>query len=137
MKRTSFALSLGSVLLVAAGAHAHSVAQVQTAKRISQATVVQLDPQGNPKPGGMGTDTKAQVGDVLTFIIQFTPVPNNATRGAGGYITEYVPANTEVVGARIIDKNGNTVAPKRGALMDDGWGPRGKNDYTNIGLQEG
>ncbi len=138
MKRVSWALCAGLLpLLSTTVADAHSVAQVQTAKRISQATVVALDPQGNPTPGGMGTDTKAKVGDVLTFILQFTPVPNNASRGAGGYITEYVPANTEVVGARIIDRNGKTVAPKRGPQMDDGWGPRGNGNYTGIGLENG
>lgn len=138
MKRISWALCAGLLpLLSTTLADAHSVAQVQTAKRISQATVVALDPQGNPTPGGMGTDTKAKVGDVLTFILQFTPVPNNASRGAGGYITEYVPANTEVVGARIIDRNGKTIAPKRGPQMDDGWGPRGNGNYTGIGLENG
>ncbi|MCC6554239.1 MAG: DUF11 domain-containing protein, partial [Polyangiaceae bacterium] len=139
MARRSIALSaaLGAMLLGGA-AHAHSVAQVQTAKRISQATVIALDPQGNPTPGGVGTDTTAEVGDVLTYIIQFTPLPNNASRGAGGYITEYVPPNTEVVGARLIDKDGRTVPPKRGALMDDGWGPRGRhNGFDNMGLQQG
>src|SRR5690606_31759909 len=98
--KTPFLMTLLSLGLASGAAHAHSVAQVQTAKRISPVTVVALDPQGNPTPGGAGTDTKAKVGDVLTYIIRFTPVPNNATRGAGGYITEYVPANTEVVGAR-------------------------------------
>lgn len=139
MKRVSLALFAASIpLLSTTLADAHSVAQVQTAKRISQATVVALDPQGNPTPGGMGTDTKAKVGDVLTFILQFTPVPNNASRGAGGYITEYVPANTEVVGARIIDRNGKTVAPKRGPQMDDGWGPRGRhNGFDGMGLEQG
>ena len=139
MKRTSLAISMGSLFFMGGGlAHAHSVAQVQTAKRISQATVVQLDPQGNPTPGGVGTDTKAKVGDVLTYILQFTPVPNSATRGAGGYITEYVPANTEVVSARFIDRFGDTVAPKRGPQMDDGWGPRGRhNGFDAMGLAQG
>ncbi len=139
MKRVSWALCAGLLpLLTSTMADAHSVAQVQTAKRISQATVVALDPQGNPTPGGMGTDTKAKVGDVLTYIIQFTPVPNNASRGAGGYITEYVPPNTEVVGARIVDKNGKTIAPKRGPQMDDGWGPRGRhNGFDGMGLEQG
>ncbi|MCC6526456.1 MAG: DUF11 domain-containing protein [Polyangiaceae bacterium] len=139
MKR-NVSLRVGAALCLAAGsfAHAHSVAQVQTAKRISQQTVVLLDPQGNPTPGGVGTDTTAKVGDVLTFILQFTALPNNATRGAGGYITEYVPANTEVVGARLIDRDGNTVFPKAPALMDDGWGPRGRhNGFDAMGLQQG
>lgn len=119
-------------------ARAHSVAQVQTAKQIAPVTVAALDPQGNPMPGDMGTDTTAKVGDVLTFIIRFTAAPNSASRGAGGYITEYVPANTEVVGARIIDKDGNTLRPGRGPEMDDGWGPRGrKNQYDAMGLLQG
>ncbi len=127
-----------SMVLFEGEPRGHSVAQVQTAKRISRSTVILLDPQGNPVPGGTGTDTTAEVGDILTFIFQFTPVPNNATRGAGGYITEYVPANTEVVGARIIDKNGNTVAPHRGPQMDDGWGPRGRhNGFDGMGLLQG
>lgn len=125
-------------LLIASNAASHSVGQVQTAKRISAQTVSLLDPQGNPVPGGTGTDTKAEIGDILTFVIQFTPVPNGASRGGGGYITEYVPANTEVVGVRLIDENGNTVAPKRGGQNDDGWGPRGShNAYTNLGLSQG
>ena len=139
--RPAIASLLSAVLALTAGAGtatAHSVAQVQTAKRISPVTIVGLDPQGNPMPGGVGTDTIAKVGDVLTFIIRFTPVPNNATRGAGGYITEYVPANTEVVGARFIDAAGNTVYPKRGPQMDDGWGPRGRhNGFDNMGLLQG
>src|SRR6185369_5766299 len=89
-------------------------------------------------PGGMGTDTKAKVGDVVSFSIRFTPVPNNATRGAGGYITEYIPGNTEVVGARIIDSAGNTLFPKRGPQMDDGWGPRGRHtNSATLGLLQG
>ncbi|MFO0547344.1 MAG: hypothetical protein U0271_03090 [Polyangiaceae bacterium] len=138
IKLSRAALTALPLLLAASSAHAHSVAQVQTAKRIAPSTIVALDPQGNPIPGGMGTDTVAKVGDILTFIIRFTPVPNSATRGAGGYITEYVPANTEVVGARIIDAQGNTLPPHRGALMDDGWGPRGRhNGFDGMGLLQG
>ncbi|MEZ4307587.1 MAG: hypothetical protein R3F14_06020 [Polyangiaceae bacterium] len=136
--KTPLLATLLSLGLASGAANAHSVAQVQTAKRISPVTVVALDPQGNPNPGGVGTDTKAKVGDVLTYIIRFTPVPNNATRGAGGYITEYVPPNTEVVGARFIDADGNTVFPHRGPQMDDGWGPRGRhNVFDNLGVLQG
>lgn len=130
-------LAILSLFVYQRPSQAHSVAQVQTAKRIARSTVVLLDPQGNPGGGGAGTDTVLQVGDIITFIFQFTPVPNNATRGAGGYITEYVPPNTEVVGARIIDRDGNTVAPHRGPQMDEGWGPRGNRNYGSVGLQPG
>ena len=127
-----------ATLLASSVAYGHSVGQVQTAKRIAQTTQILLDPQGNPTPGGVGTDTKAKVGDVLSFVIAFTPVPNGATRGAGGYITEYVPDNTVVVGARILDADGNTVAPQRGPWMDDGYGPRGRlNELDAMGLEQG
>ncbi len=125
-------------MFVALPASAHSVGQVQTAKRISAQTVSLLDPQGNPVPGGMGTDTVAKVGDILTYIIQFTAVPNSASRGGGGYITDYIPANTEVVGARIIDANGNTLPPKRGGQYHDGYGPKDRHDELDAqGLLQG
>jgi MYXO-CTERM domain-containing protein/uncharacterized repeat protein (TIGR01451 family) len=140
MKKTStMATNLGRCLLfsaatctaalIASDASADSVAQVATAKRISRQTVALIDPQGRPVPGG-GASTLAKVGDVLTFVIQFTPVPNGAYRGLGGYITDYIPPNTEVVGARIVDRDGNTVAPHRGGLSCDGYGPRGKGGYA-------
>ena len=110
--------------------HADSVAQVQTAKRISEQTVQLIDPQGGTSTGGAGSNVNYAVGDVLTFQIRFTPVENNATRGFGGYITEYVPPNTEVVGARIVDDSGNTVCPHRGGFGAIGWGPRGANNYN-------
>src|SRR3972149_6485827 len=100
-------------------AHADGVAQVLTAKRISRQTIVLIDPQGRPGVVGAGTDTTVMPGDILTFIIRFTPVPNLATRGLGGYITDYIPRNTEVVGARLVDANGNTLPPHRGGLAQD------------------
>ncbi len=118
-------------------ARADSVAQVQTAKRISRQTVILIDPQGRPGTTMGSTDTTIQPGDILTFIIQFTPVPNGANRGLGGYITDYIPLNTEVVGARIIDRNGNTVPPHRGGLAADGVGPRGPQTFTPNTLPQG
>lgn len=122
------ALALAGIML-AQPSSADSVAQVSTAKRISRQTVALIDPQGRPVVGGTGSDTVIKVGDVLTFIIQFTPVPNGAYRGLGGYITDYIPQNTEVVGARIVDAAGNTVPPHRGGLASDGLGPRGSGGY--------
>ncbi|MFZ5468288.1 MAG: MYXO-CTERM sorting domain-containing protein [Myxococcota bacterium] len=131
VKVTAVAAALAG--LVAAGvAFADSVAQVSTAKRISRQTVALIDPQTGRPAGDGGTDTVTKVGDVLTFVIQFTPVPNGAYRGLGGYITDYIPGNTEVVGARIIDRNGNTVSPHRGGLAADGVGPRGPSNYATL-----
>ena len=119
-------------VFAATDARADSVGQVATAKRISRQTVALIDPQGRPVPGG-GASTLAKVGDVLTFVIQFTPVPNGAYRGLGGYVTDYIPPNTEVVGARIVDRDGNTVSPHRGGLSCDGYGPRGKGTWNGTG----
>lgn len=137
--RGTWGLCLGlGALLAASSARADSVAQVATAKRISRQTVALIDPQGRPVvgDGGVAAGTLAKVGDVLTFVIQFTPVPNGAYRGLGGYITDYIPPNTEVVGARIVDRFGNTVSPHRGGLSCDGYGPRGKGTWT-VGAGEG
>lgn len=125
------ALVIGAAIAPSAfqQAHADSVAQVLTAKRISQQTIDLIDPQGTPGVVGTGTNTTVMPGDILTFIIRFTPVPNAATRGLGGYITDYIPRNTEVVGARLVDANGNTVPPHRGGLAQDGVGPRGVRAY--------
>src|SRR5262249_46782784 len=97
-------------------ARGDSVAQVQTAKQITRETVDIIV----PLQAGGATDVNVQPGDILTFRIRFTPVPNGATRGLGGYITDYIPQNTEVVGARIVDKDGNTVPPHRGGFGQDG-----------------
>jgi len=78
------------------------------APRAGRETVVIIDPQGGTGTVG-NTDVAVSPGDILTFRIRFTPVPNGATRGLGGYITDYIPQNTEVVGARIVDADGNTV----------------------------
>lgn len=137
MRNAARGLSLLLVTAAAVDARADSVAQVATAKRISRQTVALIDPQGKPvDAGGGGGNSLVKVGDVLTFVIQFTPVPNGAYRGLGGYITDYVPPNTEVVGARIIDRFGNTVAPHRGGLSCDGYGPRGSGSWTT-GVGEG
>jgi hypothetical protein len=124
--RAGLAASLATILFGQTSG-AHSVAQVQTAIRIARSTAATIDPQGRPGVGGVDSDTAIQVGDILTFVVQFTPLPNNATRGAGGYITVYIPTNTEVVGARFVDRDGSSVTPHRGPQMNDGWGPQGSS----------
>tara|TARA_R110002096_G_scaffold143328_4_gene299267 strand:- start:42316 stop:45180 length:2865 start_codon:yes stop_codon:yes gene_type:complete len=111
-------------------ADADSVAQVQTAKRIAETTVQLIDPQGGGTTGGAGGNVNYAVGDILTFNIRFTPVENGATRGLGGYITEYIPGNTEVVGARFVNTVGETVCPHRGGFGPVGFGARGAANYA-------
>lgn len=132
-RRIATACALAAVVgvLPALGARADSVAQISTGVRISRATAGLIDPQGRPGGSASGTDTAVRPGDVLTFVVHFTPVPNGGIRGLGGYVTVYIPRNTEVVGARIVDGAGNTVAPHRGGFASDGLGPRGANNYTS------
>ena len=127
--RISAVLAAACWTLAGGVALADSVAQVQTAKRIAETTVALIDPQGGTSMGGAGSNVNYAVGDILTFTIRFTPVENGATRGLGGYITEYVPPNTEVVGARIVDAAGNTICPHRGGYGAVGWGPRNAENY--------
>ena len=136
-KRLVAASALAAVFAVTAPVGADNVGQISTAKRISRQTVVLIDPQGRPGVMPANSDTTVQVGDILTFVIQFTPVPNGATRGLGGYVTDYIPRNTEVVGARLVDKDGNTIAPKRGGYASDGVGPRGDGTFVNATIPAG
>ena len=138
MKRTALQIALAAcILLTAPGAGADNVGQISTAKRISRQTVVLIDPQGRPGVMPASTDTTVQPGDIITFVIRFTPVPNGATRGLGGYVTDYIPRNTEVVGARLIDAAGNTIPPRPSGFGPDGVGPRGDGDFTPATLPQG
>jgi len=138
MKRHRLSILLAAGLL-ASDARADSVAQVQTGKFISRETVLLLDPQGNPTAIPGASDTAVEPGDIVTFSFRFTPVPNGALRGMGGYITDYIPPNTEVVGARIIDRDGNTLPPITGGFTHDGWESRGSRaaDYATWALEDG
>ena len=121
-----FKYLIPSLCLVAGLTYAHSVGQVQTTKFFAPETVQLLKSRiGSPTPG-------IQVGDVLSYIIQFAPVANNATVGVAGYITDYLPPGVEVVGASIVNKDasGNYVeiAPSLPGGIDTGWG-RGSNNF--------
>ena len=85
---TSAWVCTSAVLLsvLSTGVQAHSVGQVQTTKFLSPQTVQVLQNRiAAGQPGGF------QVGDVMTYIIQFTPVRNGANTGVAGYITDYIP----------------------------------------------
>jgi uncharacterized repeat protein (TIGR01451 family) len=97
-------------------ASAHSVGQVQTTKYFAPETVQMLvDRAAAGHPG-------FQVGDTVSYIIQYTPVSNGATVGVAGYITDYVPSGAEVVGAWIVDGNYNPITPSLPGGIDTGWG---------------
>ena len=123
MNNTRACISALLLSVLSASVHAHSVGQVQTTKFLSPQTVQALQNRISAgQPGGF------QVGDVMTYIIQFTPVRNNANIGVAGYVTDYIPPGTEVVGASFVQKDsgGNfvNIAPSLPGGIDSGWGNR-------------
>lgn len=110
-------------------AFSHSVGQVQTTKYFAPETVQMLADrlQSGGTPG-------FQSGDIVTYIIQFTPIGNGANVGVAGYITDYIPPGAEVVGADIVQPDGSggftAVAPTLPGGIDSGWGDRGQNTFA-------
>jgi uncharacterized repeat protein (TIGR01451 family) len=117
---------------------AHSVGQVQTTKFFAPETVQLLKARVVAgQPAGF------QVGDTVTYIIQFSPIANSATIGANGYITDYIPPGTQVIGASYVNKSGTvlvagdtydnyiTVSPSLPGSMPAGWGGSNGNTYLN------
>lgn len=121
--------ALAAILCIgyAATVHAHSVGQVQTTKYFTPETVQMLVDHANAGSPGL------HLGDTVSYIIQFTPIANGATTGVAGYVTDYVPAGVEVIGASIVAKDGSgnfyDVAPNLPGGIDTGWGNRGQNTF--------
>ncbi len=101
-------------------ARGDGVAQVMTSKSLTQATVDVIDPESGTSTGTGGSDVRVAVGDIISFRFRFTPVPDKINRGLQGYLTEYLPPNTEVVGVRITDAAGNTIEPRYPGIAVDG-----------------
>lgn len=105
---------------VAPDAEAHSVGQIQTTKFLEQSTVNMLVARAAMGGGGLVP------GDVVTYIIQFTPVQNSANVGVNGYVTDYIPPNTQVQDAAFVLPNGsggwNRVSPQPPGGSPNGWG---------------
>jgi large repetitive protein len=90
-------------------AEAHSVAQIELGVSMSPETQNMLIARG----------TGIEAGDVLEWIVKFTPVDNGSEDGPAGYVTAYVPEGMEVVGASVVQPQGTTfvdipVAPPGG-----------------------
>ena len=113
---------LGFLLLIGRESRGDGIAQLTTAKSIPQATIAVIDPESGSSTGGGNTDVKVAAGDIILFRIHFVSVPDNDLRGIQGYLTEYVPANTEVVGVRLIDEQGRTIRPRLPGLAPDDCG---------------
>ena len=96
-------------------AAAHSVAQVELGLGMTPATQEMLIDRG----------TGIQSGDILDYVLEFTPVDNGSLDGPGGYVTLYRPAGTQVVGASIVQPSGTDyvdvpVSPPGGIPGDAG-----------------
>ncbi len=129
--RAVHAIVRRALLLVAAVgcalALAHSVGQVQTTKFLAPETVnMLLARAGTASPG-------LRAGDIVSYIIQFSPIANGATTGVAGYITDYIPPGTEVVDAAIVALDGagnyNNTAPNFPGGIDPGWGNQGQKTF--------
>lgn len=134
-KRGLAACALGFAALLPVNTYADSVGQVQTTKYFAPETVALLKQRAQDVANGVpGAVMGFQAGDTVNYIIQFTPIANGATVGAGGYITDYIPANTLVTNAQFVQPDGMggfyQTAPPAPATMPDGWGNRATFAYT-------
>ncbi len=147
MKTTSPSLGLWLTALIGLAvlggaiirhARGDGVAQVMTSKSLTQATVDVIDPESGTSTGTGGADVRIAVGDIISFRFKFTPVPDKINRGLQGYLTEYLPPNTEVVGVRITDAAGNTILPRYPGLAVDGCtGGARCNSASNLPCSSG
>jgi uncharacterized repeat protein (TIGR01451 family) len=132
----SFAAGGGLPWLFSQPAKAHNVAQVQTAKYFAPETVTMLkDRLASGGAAGL------QSGDTVSYIIQFSPVANDATIGSGGYVTDYIPDDTQVVDAAIVQPDGSggfvSIPPDLPGPMSGGWGPKNTTTFNNWNASTG
>lgn len=98
---------------------AQGTAVLMTSKSIPASTVSVIDPESGISRGGGSTDIRLAAGDIIQFRFNFTPISKQGARAMQGYLTEYIPPNTEVVGVRIIDQNGVTIPPRYPGISFD------------------
>jgi uncharacterized repeat protein (TIGR01451 family) len=122
LARGSVALALAIVCLLHTGhAYGDGIAGLMVSKSIPAATIAVIDPEsGTSSGGGTGTDLRLAPGDVILFRLNYFAMPDRVMRGVAGYLTEFIPPNTEVVGIRILDSTGRTVEPNYPGLAMDG-----------------
>jgi len=128
---SSSAIIVALSMFITSDARGDGVAQVMTSKSIPQATVAVIDPESGTSAGGGTTDVRLAPGDIILFQFNYYPVPDKIVRGLQGYLTEYVPPNTEIVGIRFIDDNDNTVLPRYPGLATDGCA-RTCNQFNSV-----
>ena len=106
---------------------AHSVGQVQTTLYLTPDTVEVLTDRAV-----LGEEV-LRVGDELSYVIEFTPIENGATVGAGGYVSAYLPEGVEVIDASFVVPDGSggfsPVAPALPGPISNGGGRRGRRQF--------
>ncbi|MDQ6990014.1 MAG: hypothetical protein Q9M19_09045 [Mariprofundaceae bacterium] len=103
MMRRFLVMSLFMLLFLGFGriAAADNVAMVETMKFLAPATVnLLIQRANNGGPYGF------QVGDEITYLIKYKPVPNGGNTGANGYITDYMPNGLQVIDAGFMQPDG-------------------------------
>lgn len=80
-------------------AWADYVGEVQTTKYLDPATTALISQRLQAGQTGI------QVGDEISYYIHFTPVDGGGIVGAGGYVTDYIPPGSRVVGAQFVQIN--------------------------------
>jgi hypothetical protein len=122
LRAGSWTFSLAFVALLASTARGDGVGLVTTAKTLPPATIAVIDPESGTSSGTGTTDVRISAGDIILFRFSFFPVPDGQIHGLNGWLTEYIPPNTQVVGVRIIDDAGNTILPRYPGIATDGCG---------------
>lgn len=120
MIRRWVATLVALVVLHVGPAGADAVVSYAPGARLPEGTVAVVDPVVGSSPGTPGEELRLAAGDIVQIRIPVTPLPATAVRGIQSYVTVYLPAGTELVGARILDATGNVVEPRRAGLALDG-----------------
>ncbi|MFH2007737.1 MAG: hypothetical protein ABI333_14220, partial [bacterium] len=112
-------LAVLTTVVLTTPAQGEGVAPIITSKSIPEATVSVIDPESGSSSGGGTTDVNVGPGDIILFQMTLTAVPDNSIHGVQSYLTDFIPANTEVVGIRVIDASGLTLPPNVPGLAPD------------------
>ena len=114
-------------LLCPRPALADYVGELETTKYFDQTTVDLITTRA-----GAGTGLLA--GDEVSYFIQFTPTDNGGSIGAGGFVTDYIPAGTKVVNAQFVrvnpDGSYTQIAPPSPPAVYPGFVPM----YSDTGI---
>lgn len=112
-------------LLYAQPARADYVGELETTKYFDPNTIALIQSR---LPGGL------LAGDEISYYIQFTPTNNGGFVGGGGFVTDYIPAGTQVTNAQFVRINSDgtytqTAPPAVAAVL-----PAYVPEYSETGI---